>query len=174
MSASESELDTWVRSVGPRAIAYARSLLRNTEQAEDIVQECFCRLLRKKEEYDLPTDGLKLLFAAVTNASINLKTRRKPMVSLSENQKQGEGFAIDPIDMREADPKDRVAAVELSDAIGEALGKLTLMQRAALQLKSSDFKQHEIAEILRISPSAAGVLIHRAREAMKIHLKDFL
>src|SRR5207248_8790329 len=69
------ELDAWVLETAPRALAYARSLLGDLDQAEDVVQDCYCRLLAKADVYDLPRDGLKLLFKAVGNACINRATR---------------------------------------------------------------------------------------------------
>ena len=55
------ELDAWVLATAPRAVAYARSLLRNPDDADDIVQDCYCRLIAKATVYDLPRDGFKIL-----------------------------------------------------------------------------------------------------------------
>src|SRR5262245_9280357 len=77
--ASPGDLDALILATAPRAVAYAASLLRDAVLAEDVVQDCYCRLLQKAGEYDLPRDGAKLLFRAVTNACINHTTRRRPV-----------------------------------------------------------------------------------------------
>src|SRR5262245_25309322 len=81
--ALQADLDQWTLTSAPRAVAYAASLLGSSSQAEDVVQDCFCRLLQKAAEYDLLRDGTRLLFRAITNACINLTTRRKPTCSLN-------------------------------------------------------------------------------------------
>src|SRR5438105_3320581 len=47
-----TRLGEWVRAVAPRAVAFARSLVRDHSRADDVVQEAFYRLLRKANEYD--------------------------------------------------------------------------------------------------------------------------
>lgn len=170
--ATRAELDAWVLAVAPRAVAYARSLLKHPHDAEDVVQECFARLLANRQ-YDLLADGRKLLMAAVTNACINLATRRKPFLRLV-HEEHGEVIAEDPRDAA-ALPADAYAeGAELETAIAAGLQQLPPQQRAAVELKALGHSQQEIAEILRVSASNAGVLIHRARQLLAKHLQPFL
>ncbi len=164
------ELDAWVLDTAPRAVAYARSLLRHPEDADDVVQDCYCRLLAKAEVYDLPRDGLKILLRSITNACINLRTRRKPVFSLGPTEDQ----ADDPPDPRAPAADEGLAHKELADAVAVALAKLPPQQRAALELKSLGHTQQEIAEILDVTPTNAGVLVHRARQALAVSLAPFL
>src|SRR4051812_44948897 len=83
-------LDAWCRQVAPRALAYARSLLHDPIAAEDVVQDCFYRLLRRADEYDLLQDGVKLLFRAITNRCINQITRRRTVLSLEVTDEEGQ------------------------------------------------------------------------------------
>src|SRR5256885_17016760 len=78
-----TRLEQWAREVLPRALAYARSLLRDPVRAEDVVQECLLRLLRHASTYNLPRDGVKILFRAVSRLCITESTRRRYLVSLS-------------------------------------------------------------------------------------------
>jgi RNA polymerase sigma factor (sigma-70 family) len=158
-------LDAWCRQVAPRALAYARSLLRDAVAAEDVLQDCFYRLLRRADEYDLLKDGVKLLFRAISNRCINVVTRRRTLLSLEISD--GEGHS----DITYADPTcplpEQVAMRnELQAAIATALGNLPEMQRAALELAALGQSKAEIGEILEITPSNAGVLVHRARKAL--------
>jgi RNA polymerase sigma-70 factor (ECF subfamily) len=159
-------------AVGPRAVAYATSLLRDRERAEEVVQDCFYRLLRRREAYDLPRDGTKLLFRAVTNACINYTARARRLVSLDALKDSDDAGHWEPADPRDDGPP--VMRQELEAAIGAALARLPPQQRAALELKSLGHTQQDIAEILDISPTNAGVLVHRARQAMAAHLAPFL
>ena len=167
-------LEAWVLETAPRAVAYARSLLRHPQDAEDVVQDCYCRLLAKADVYDLPRDGQKLLLTAITNACINLRTRRKSVYRLIRQDEHDQEQGIDPAD-RHGEPPDQFAIHgELSVAVAEALQQLPPQQRAAVQLKSLGHTQQEIAEILQVSPSNAGVLVHRARNALAVRLAAYL
>jgi RNA polymerase sigma-70 factor, ECF subfamily len=164
-------LDAWVAETAPRALAYARSLLRNPADAEDIVQDCYCRLLAKAGQYDLIADGLKLLMRSITNASINARTRRRNWFPLFGRD---DGPAEDPPDARVLPVESRLEFAELGEAVKAGLAALPVNQRAAVELKALGHSQQEIAEILSTTPTNAGVLIHRGRTALADYLKPFL
>jgi RNA polymerase sigma-70 factor (ECF subfamily) len=168
-----SALDAWILAVSPRAIAFARSLLRNPSDAEDIVQDCFCRLIARQNVYDLPRDGTKLLYRAITHACINRTTRERTMVSLTRPH-PADSQPLDIPDGQAVRAEEHVAAKELHEAIQRALSLLAPMQRAAVELKSLGYSQQEVAEMLSITPSHAGVLIHRGRHALALQLAPYL
>jgi RNA polymerase sigma factor (sigma-70 family) len=162
---SAHPLDDWVRATAPRAVAYARSLLRNPHDAEEIVQDCYGRLLAKADVYDLPRDGVKLLLTAVSNACLNLKSRRRNVFRLVRSE-DDEDAIDDPPDCKATSPADAASGNELATAVAIALRKLPVQQRAAIELKSLGHSQQEIGEILNVTSNNAGVLVHRARQAL--------
>jgi RNA polymerase sigma-70 factor (ECF subfamily) len=138
-----------------------------------VVQDCFCRLLAKADVYDLPRDGVKLLFKAVSNACINLRTRRRGFLRLVWGGDR-DGVADDPPDPRAEPTGHRLDCAELSEAVAAGLAILPPLQRAALELKSLGHSQQEVADILGVSATNAGVLVHRARQTMARELGPFL
>ncbi|HVK13972.1 MAG TPA: sigma-70 family RNA polymerase sigma factor [Gemmataceae bacterium] len=164
-------IDAWVRANLAPAVAYARSLLRDRAAAEDVVHDCFCRLLKRADVYDLPNDGTKLLFRAVTNACINLGQRAKPVVSLNG---EADPLAERLLDARTASPPAAATASELSVAIDRGLAKLSVMQRAAIELRALGHTLDDIGDTLGLTATNAGVLIHRARQALKEELAAYL
>ena len=93
-------IQAWVEYSLPRGLAYAKSLLSDGHVAEDVVHDCFCRLLAKRDVCDLPKDGFKLLLRSITNACVDRGRKSMPVsnsLDLSEN----------PIRNREV-PDDRV------------------------------------------------------------------
>jgi RNA polymerase sigma-70 factor (ECF subfamily) len=163
----------WILATAPRAVAYAASLLRDRTWAEDVVQDCYCRLLARAALYDLPRDGTKLLFRAITNACINLTQRRRPVVSLDAFRAGDHEPTWEPAD-RTAGPAQAAQGHELEQAIAAGLARLPVPQRAALELRSLGHSQQEIAEALGVTAGHAGVLIHRARQAMAAYLAPLL
>ena len=163
---SRARLQAWVTETLPHALAYATSLLRDRDAAEDAVHDCYCRILRKADAYDLPRDGMKILIRSVTNACIDRAGRRRVLASLDEANP-----AADP---RAEEPAAAGMARELAKAVEEALARLPFAQRAALEMKSLGRPLGDIAEALGITANHAGVLVHRARQDMARRLGPFL
>lgn len=165
------DVDDWVQATLPRALAYARSLLRDVGSAEDAVHDCYSRLLAKADVYDLPRDGLKILLRSITNACIDRQSRQRMLMSLDA---EGEPVADGIVDRRTADPSQEAIARELAVQIEEALGHLPTGQRAALHLSSIGYSLPEVAEMLGATHANARVLVHRARKMLEQLLGPFL
>ena len=166
-------LDAWVRDTLAGAVAFARSLLRDAAAAEDVVHDCFCRLLRRADVYDLPRDGSKLLYRAITNACINRTQRARPVGSLDQGG-PGDRIADGLVDGRLPGPPEEAAASELEAAVGRGLARLSAMQRAGIELRALGHSVEEIADTLGLSATNAGVLLHRARKALAVELAAFI
>ena len=159
-------VDSWVRETLPRAVAYARSVLRDLPAAEDVVQDCYCRLLHRADVYDLPRDGTRLLFRAVTNACINRFERERRLLSLDTPGADGQPLSESILPVRIEPPDERMQRSELERAIEQGMGELSVMQRSALQLRILGHSMQEIADTLGLSVTNVGVLIHRARQIL--------
>ncbi|MBM4048831.1 MAG: sigma-70 family RNA polymerase sigma factor [Planctomycetes bacterium] len=69
---------------------------------------------------------------------------------------------------------DEVMTGELRAAIAQALNSLPVQQRAAIELKSMGLSLADIGESLSVTPNHAGVLVHRARQALRQLLANHL
>lgn len=165
--------EAWIVAVAPRAVAYARSLVRDPTRAEDVVQECFYRLLRKASDYDLERDGTKLLFTAISNLCINQATREKALLSLDSATDPDDGPL--PVPDRTALRPDEIAqSRELEEVVRQALQTLPPLQRAAVELRALGMSKDEIGEALGVSATNAGVLVYRGRQALARELGSAL
>ncbi len=174
MKQGDVELDAWVLATAAHAVAYAASLVRDRAAAEDLVQDCYGRLLEKADRYDLPRDGRKLLFTAVTRACINHLSRSRTLVSLDAADSEGGDF-YDRLPDRAGEAPERILLrKELSLAVAEALALLPPSQRAAVELKGLGHSLEEIAAALEVTPNHAGVLIHRGRQTLARRLAPYL
>jgi RNA polymerase sigma-70 factor (ECF subfamily) len=169
---SEGLTEEWVRTHGPRAVAYAMTLIRDRDASEDVVQEALCGLLRNRERYDLARDGEKLLFTAVTNQCRNwLARRRRSAGHWSMSKEDG---AMDVPDRRSANPIDSASAQELGEVIERSLATLPERQRAVLHLSALGWPLGEVAAVVGVTPNNAGVLLHRARRTLAESLGPYL
>jgi RNA polymerase sigma-70 factor, ECF subfamily len=165
------DFDAWVASTVQRALAYAVSLVGNRPDAEDIVHDCYCRLLARADRYDLPRDGIKLLLKSITNACINRSRRKAPTVNV-ESVEHAEGSPCPSGEI--STPDQQAMHNELEQAIAGALFELPVQQRAAVELRSLGHPLTEIAEMLEVSHANARVLLHRGRERLSEKLRPFL
>lgn len=171
---ANSELEDWILSTAPAAVAYARSLVRDHATAEDLVQDCYCRLLEKAHVYNLYRDGRKLLFQSVTNACINHNERSRMILSIDASNDEKEGLHRILADPHAEEPERHLLRRELEKAISDGLASLPVTQRAALELKSLGHSLQEIADALNLSATHAGVVVHRARQALAHFLAPYL
>lgn len=162
-------LGEWVKAVAPRAVAYARSLVRSPDRADDVVQECLYRLLRKADDYDLERDGVRLLFRAISNLCINRATRERELVGLGTPGDEDDR-TIDVADRFTPTPEQVARHRELEQRVSEALQKLPPMQRAAVELRALGLSKEDIGASLGVTPSNAGVLVFRGRKALAAEL----
>ncbi len=162
-------MDGWIALALPGAVAYANSLVGDRTHAEDIVQECVCRLLFHAARYDLERDGRKLLFRSITNACINLHTRERKTVSL-DDKGRADGAGWEVADRAAVPPPAAAMAEELRLAIAEGLTTLGVRYRAALELTSLGYETGEIAEMLGVTAENVRVLVFRARKSMAAFL----
>ncbi len=171
---SDDELDAWIVATIQRALAYAISLLGNRADAEDVVHDCYGRLLARAEIYDLPRDGNKLLFKAITHACINHTQRRRRQVDWQTAEQGSDSGALEFADPSAVQPQQQAMQHELEAAIDVALGELSPTQRAIVQLRSIGHSLLEVAELLDISHANARALLHRARARLAVRLRPFL
>jgi RNA polymerase sigma-70 factor (ECF subfamily) len=154
----------------PRALAFAVSLLGHQADAEDVVQDCYRRLIARSAHYDLPRDGLRLLFKSISNACCNLVQRRRNAASLSV---VGEA-ATAARQSASAAPGQELERQELESTVAAALAELPLNQRAVVELRSLGHTVREIADMLEVSEGNARVLLHRARTQLGQRLAPYL
>ena len=154
--ASPASLDAWVLATWPRAVVFAQSLLRDPLAAEDVVQDCYCNLLRKADAYDLLRDGVPLLMKSITNACIKRNTRNRPMLSIHTLLESDGRLGSDPCVPWPASRQSRLHA-ELNEHRGSP-GELPEVQRAAVELKGLGHSCLKLGNPER-TPTNAGVLI---------------
>ncbi|WP_028315972.1 RNA polymerase sigma factor [Desulfatibacillum aliphaticivorans] len=135
--------------------------------AEDLVQEIFVRAFRNLGSFDAE----KRFFPWLYTIGINLIRSRLKAVSrrrrvLQDQEKEG---------AKEASPEEAFLAKERADQVQAALLKLNTGQREALLLRySQGLTYDEIADILRISNSAAKMRAARGLDRLRSILPETL
>ncbi len=152
-------------------VVYAVGLrvLRDSTEAQDLVQDVFLHLWRRSDLFD-PQRGAFLgwLVSLARNRAIDRVRAKQTRTRTTDAYEKELGSDVTP---RQADPNESAYAGELRTAIGRALAVLPEVQRTALELAYFGGLSHsEIAEQLE---TPLGTVKARIRQGM-LRLRDLL
>lgn len=134
-------------------IRYVRSILRNNEAAEDIVQEAFLKLW-KEDPKRIGDKARPWLFYVCRNLAIDKLRQGKKLTSDNLD---------DLVDTQQVAADDQMELDEKSSWLNAAMLKLTPQQREVVQLKfQADLSYKDIAAITKLTVSHVGVVIHQS------------
>ena len=146
------------RRVTPSAIALARRLLRNTADAEEIVQEAMLRVWTNAPRWRPDARVRTWLYRIVVNLCLNRK-RRAPFAPLADAGEPAD-TAPDAAEQMERNERDR--------SIANAIARLPERQRAAIVLTYKEgLSNAETAAVLGTTRSAVETLLVRAKQSLR-------
>lgn len=157
----------------------AMSVLRQPEDAADLTQEAFIRLMRVLPQYSGESRFTTWLYRLVVNLCRDELRRRGRQVQLAPVVDDGDDQAINPLDSiadddRAADPLRALGDNELRLAVRNALSQLEEHYRLSLTLYYfDDLKYTDIAEILDVPLNTVKSYIRRGKERLAMLLDDY-
>jgi RNA polymerase sigma-70 factor, ECF subfamily len=149
-----------------RVFSHAWYVLRNREDAEDVVQEVFSRLWTHGDGVD-PDRASAWILRVAHNACIDTVRRRRPHSGTETLESEcAAGASDDP--WNPADPEQAFAFHEAQKSLLDAMECLPEMSRSLLLLHYFQGLPYEtVGEIAGMSTNAVKVAIHRARKSLK-------
>jgi len=149
-----------VRRHAGKLSGFARRLLRDEAEAEDVVQETFLRLWQRARDYTPSARFSSWLFRIAHNLAVDRLRARGHLSALDDSAEPVS--AAQPLLL---DEKRR------AEALGEALRALPPRQGAAMTLVHlQGLSGAEAAEVLGVGAEALESLLARARRALKAEL----
>src|SRR5690242_12673513 len=150
---------------------YHRSLFRyfvsmsgHREQAEDLVQDVFFRMLRYRASYDPNQSFTAWMYQIARNASVDqAQKRRGEVVGIEEfNDRRPEPVSASP------GPEESAARVQDLALLKRALERLPAEKREILVLsRFQGMKYEDIAAVLGCEPGTVKVRVYRAMRALE-------
>ena len=173
------DFEDFVRGYGAKAFQFAFRLCGSVEEAKELVQAAFTRLLERWGEHD-PTRSREVWFRAILhNTAVDAirRQQRRQVVSLDALVEGGDGEET----YAEIVPRQEDAMLEglerrgLQDAVRRALDRLNAEHRTVLMLCDVEGRTYEeIAEILDAPLGTVRSRVSRARLAFRRRLAPFL
>ncbi|WP_025865209.1 RNA polymerase sigma-70 factor [Prolixibacter bellariivorans] len=155
----------------PRLISYCRLFITNDAQAEDLVQECFVHLWRKRNTIAPSQSTESFLFVMLKHRCLNF-IRDNHFLVLKEDinlVKINELQQLFEIDFTNSENK--TIEEELLDALSEEIEKLPEKRKLVfVKSKIEGLKNREIAEQLGISIKTVEKHLHQAKEQIQKEL----
>ena len=152
------DFDALYRDSRDDVFAYAATLLRDSAAAEDVTALAFERAYRKRSRFNARRGSPRAwLFGIARNAALD---------ELRQRKRAAETTIPGPLEPPGPDEAAEVAAER--DAVRAALSRLAAKDREVIALKfHADLSHAEIADVLGISPTNAGTLLHRAMTKLR-------
>jgi len=153
-----------------RVFRAAYRVTGNAQDAEDVLQTVFLRLVRREGGSPLSDSLGNYLHRAAVNAALDVMRSRKAARATPLEGVDGT-LAASP----EEGPSEIQGGVELKRRIREALGKMSAKAAEIFVLRYFEgYGNHEIAKMLGTSRSTVNVILHRTREKLKHELAPYL
>jgi len=145
--------------IRPSLMAYLSGLGLSVDEAEDVIQECFLRLVRhlanKRDEENLRG----WLFRVAHNLTMDLFRNGKRYRAESVAEDDSAAFEVADTSLS---PEEVVIKREELRRVRAAMGRLTEQQRYAVLLRAEGLRYREISAVLGMPTQRIGELVQRA------------
>jgi RNA polymerase sigma-70 factor (ECF subfamily) len=149
---------------------FVLGLVRNTDDARDLLQEVWMRVARHLPQLREPARFTPWLYRIARNCCMDFLQSRKTRMyaTLSPGDGEDDEPRFDPPDLNAEAPDQHVVSLDERRKVWEALGSLSERDRTALFLREfEELPYAEIGRVLSITPNAAEVRVFRARERFR-------
>lgn len=161
-----------IESHSPSLYRMALRVVRDEAEAEDVLQETFLSAFKAIPHFDGRSSlGTWLYRIAYNTALMKLRSRRDAL-SLDDDA----GDAV-PLQIASPDhsPDDVIVEHETAQMLGDAVNSLPRSLREVFVLREmEELSTLKTAQKLGISEGAVKVRLHRARQALRLQLGDYL
>jgi RNA polymerase sigma-70 factor (ECF subfamily) len=163
LAGQRARFATLVRRHNQRLFRIARAILRQDDEAEDVVQQAYVIAFHKLAEFRGEAAFGTWLARIVVNEARGRLRRDRHHLDVDR---------VDPA-VRQASPEDHAACAELRVLLERHIDDLPEGYRAVLVLRDvQEMTTAETAEWLGLSEEAVRVRLHRARLALQAALGD--
>jgi RNA polymerase sigma-70 factor (ECF subfamily) len=150
-------------------IAYG--VVRQREEALDVVQEVFIKLFRSVKNFKGRSHFYTYLYRMVMNTAIDHKRKAAKQFMSSLDEEGG----FEPSDEAERGPERILLQKELEERVKLAMDKLPDEQKAALIFRDVEgLSYQEMAEAMGCSIGTVMSRLHYGRKRMQESLKDYV
>ncbi len=168
-------LSQLVNKYSERIYNLALRILRNREDAEDVLQETFITVIEKLHSFDGRSGFFTWVYRIATNASL-MRLRKNKMVfqQLSDNPDFQESIESRVFIDWSEDPSLNIYDQEVKKKLDEAINKLSDIYRSVFILRDIEgLSIKETSAILNITEENVKIRLRRARQFLRDYLSEY-
>jgi RNA polymerase sigma-70 factor, ECF subfamily len=167
----EEAFGALVQQHSRKVFQLAFRMMRNEQDAEDVVQECFLRAYRQLGRFEARADFGTWLYRITANCAVDMmRTRGHRLQVRAEVLDETAPLPDD----RGAAPDRLAESAEIDRLVTDALEELTAIERAAFTLRHHEGRSiDEICRTLNLGKSAAKHAVFRAVRKLRTALAPF-
>jgi RNA polymerase sigma-70 factor (ECF subfamily) len=147
-------------------VGYGRTIVKDSDEAEDIVQQVFVSIWEKRTEMEVHTSLRGLLYRSVYNACLNRIKHNKIRMSYARETQLTNSSSFNQEDIRQKELQKKID--DAINSLPEQCGKIFKMSRF------DEMKYQEIADKLGLSVKTVENQMGKALKIMRENLKDYL
>ena len=175
-SGDPDAFETLVRTFGGRLLAVARRIVRNEEDARDVVQAAYLSAFRGLDHFEGACQIATWLHRIVVNTALmRLRSqRRKPEESIDVllPSFQDDGHHVEQFSNWNVPADELIERKQTRAFVRKCIQDLPDNYREVLILRDiEELSTQAVAEMLSMTPTAVKVRLHRARQALSTLLR---
>jgi RNA polymerase sigma-70 factor, ECF subfamily len=157
-------------------VAVAHAILRNTEDAEDAVQDGWCRAYSKLHSFQGRSSLSTWLTRIIINSALMIRRRNKHLqLQISLNQASEAQKAVPYLVDNRRTPEEACWDGEMNRLLAEQIHRLPSSTRTAFLLRDVDeLTVEEATKLLGIKKSALKSRTVRARQSLALNMRQLL
>ena len=142
----------------PVSVRFAEKILGNPNDAEDVVQDAFCRIWTQAYKWKQQAKFSTWLYRVIFNACIDYKRKKTAVLY----------HTMEMFEDKRPTVEDDIVERQTNDRLYSAMQLLSVRERAAISLCYGEgISNAEAADILGIKTGALQVTLFRARQKLK-------
>jgi RNA polymerase sigma-70 factor (ECF subfamily) len=162
IQAFESVFNSYYKAL----VGYGRTILKDTDEAEDIVQQVFISIWEKRSEIEIHTSFRGLLYRSVYNACLNRIKHNTVRRSYEKEVQLTTSSSFTHEDIKQKELQKRID--DALNSLPDQCGRIFRMSRF------EEMKYQEIADKLGLSVKTVENQMGKALRIMRENLKDYL
>jgi len=156
-----------------KVAALAVGMLRNREDALDIVQDTFSKAFQSLDKFKGDSSFYTWIYRIGVNLCIDHQRRESRYVQLGgEDDTNDEVVPPSPEDLERDQPFENARSAEIGTRVAEAINELTPEHRAVILLREVDgLSYEEISQVLDCPKGTVMSRLHYARRHLQARLR---
>ena len=159
--------DTLYRKYSRRLYKFSYSILKSTQEAENIIQDVFLNLWLNREKIEKSSSVKYYVFAIAYNSAISIIRKKAKEIQFIEYVKTLQDMKEEPVDLQ-------FEYKELDERVSAIINSLPVRQKEVYQLhRIEGLKYSEIAERMNISINTIENHMSRALKTIRKKLANY-